>query len=184
MSRFSNNHHLNAPFQKVLDALVSYCWGQRETLEVEEFAPRDPVSERESSLNYWEERRFAIMGDTAGWTQIWTTWGSYDEELMEQLAQDLGCDALYGHNNDSVANWRWIRFQAGLRTQEFWYLDQPQYASWRAGRGMLPQPHLYEAYREWGREYAHESYASALMLLRKRGEGGAVIWTRQTNFSR
>ncbi|MCA9635497.1 MAG: hypothetical protein KC420_05620 [Myxococcales bacterium] len=163
MSTFSSHHQVRAPQEDVLEVMSWMLWSEPDVIDVEVLTPAEARA-RGEALELGEDdelpRVWAIAPtDQGGWTALWASWGGHDEPLIRRLAAELGCDALYGHDNDQVDNWRWIRIRGGVEVDEAWFLGE----AWARERGRpLPSMSLGEAFGSFGRSYEHRSFSAAL----------------------
>lgn len=174
MSTYSNHHQFRASLADVVDAATGFLWSQRLTLDVECLALADAAAHIEQLDALPDEQfwRGWVLAAEGGWTSLWGTWGGSDEALVRDVAGTLGCDALYGHHNDQVDNWRWIRFFAGAPRDEYWYTGQ---AWFRFGHLEPEAMTHWEAFTSMGRDYAHLSFHGALHADRPPSAGARVL---------
>jgi hypothetical protein len=177
MSRRSRNHHVRAPQPAVIVELVAKLWSEPDTVDVDVIGVEEAMALEEGRYDpntNEHERCWAISPNVvdpfdptsaalhpSDWTILSGTYG-YDDTILAHLAATLRCDALYGHLNDSIDDWRWLRFRAGALVDQYWYQGQ----EWVRFPDRVPRPTgaltLSEAFASMGRTYGHESYRSAL----------------------
>jgi hypothetical protein len=172
VSRYSNHHQFCAAAGAVLDAAEAWLWSEPDTLDVTRLPLAGSAAHLEQLDTLPEDqlwRGWVVAAEPDGWTVLWGTWGGDDEALVLDIARDLGCDALYGHHNDQVDNWRWIRIFAGRPRDQYWYTGQAWYRwSDLPAEAMTP----WQACASMGRSYAHESFVSAHARLVHEGRAG------------
>lgn len=149
----SFHHAFRAPVDDVAYELFLWLWCQPMTADVDRCDDPDSAwLQRMSHLNgsIW------VLVREGGLTRVWGDRGQFDELWVTDVARRLGCDAMYGHYNDRVDNWRWLHLVGGEERDAFWYLGQPEYVGWRTGTAPLPKAELGAAFRAFGTTYPHE----------------------------
>lgn len=165
MSRFSHEHHLQAPQEDVINSLYAHC--ALRGADVEDVTLPADEAERAalSAMPFEAEVERFIVGptDATGWSILFSERGLDDEGLLADISEFQSCRALYGHNNDQTDNWRWQMLEQGRTLGEYWYVGQ----AWVRLPEHHPRPEgaltIYEAFEAWGRTYHHLPFEHVLM---------------------
>lgn len=127
MSTFSHEHHFNLDQTELIDSMKSF-FDSEAIILLEEIDLPDSEKERQVIAEKIEPEkigRFLVVSDhEKNWSLVFSETDIDDEKLVAFIAGQKKCDAIYGHHNDQVDNWRWILFHNGKRTNEYWYLGQ------------------------------------------------------------
>ncbi len=159
MSKFSVEYHIKSSYQKTLQSLKQYYEEKNyfdiEILSVEEI---QKLNLDDFDLEYIQY--VVLESSSNGWTIIVSDYNR-DENLVKFISQKCQCPALYGHNNDSTDNWRWIYFEEGNIIDEYWYLGQEKDKGYRIGEGDQIK-NLYNIFKAKGTKYLHEIFSHIL----------------------
>lgn len=170
MSKFSHEYHVRLPQARVAELLEVFhlTEGAEDVSVGRGFALARAALDAED----FKRRAFVVSPtDAEGWSVVWAGRGDLDgERLLAGMSAAESCDAVYGHNNDGVDNWRWIIFRGGPRDGEYWYVGQ----AWaRRPDGHAPESlTLREAFESAGRRFHHLT-VSEVVAREWRNFGGA-----------
>lgn len=162
MSRFSIESHIRADKKDVVESLTVFLY--IENRMVETYSGVKKLEELQDS--YQENRElYTVSNLKDGWVMLCCEYNGFHDETIQYISEDLGCDAIYGHNNDGVDNWRWITYTKGIPLEEYWYLG-------REGQEWVCFPdrykpeslHIYEAFDRYSSGYNHASLHDALFI--------------------
>jgi hypothetical protein len=151
MSKFSHEHHFYTNQNRVIEAMGSFFLIDQDGGVID-------VTCAEATKN--DAGYLISPTDASGWTVMWSSAYGLDEEIVAFISRHTACDALYGHRNDSVDNWKWMQLHNGVVVGEYHYVGQ----TWVRYPDRAPAEALTlsEAFRALGRTYHHLSFSGAL----------------------
>ncbi|MCP3922485.1 MAG: hypothetical protein GY714_07870 [Desulfobacterales bacterium] len=163
MSRYSIESHIWADKKDVVDALVSYLYNEFYIVDL--FKGAKKLEELQKASYEEELELYTVSNLKDGLVMLCCDYDGFHDEKILSISEKLSCDAIYGHNNDGVDNWRWITFTKGITLDGYWYLglEGQEWVCFPEKYRPLSL-HLYEAFDKYSVGYNHASLSDTIRI--------------------